>query len=143
MKSFYFFIKSILIVILDLVFLFLLWVFLNLQLVSFPEEITPIVLTAIGTILAFLSGHYLYDEYKKPFLELVEFDKLIFPNETHWRIKIRNSGRSGAENCCGDVELIGKLPNIIIKVEGRVCWARISNPESLTVNADDSQFLNN
>ena len=106
-------------------------------------DIRAIVTTALGTIFATLSADILFNQWKKPYLRITEFHKLISTNNRgeFWRAKVENEGRSGAENCCGDLVMIGVFPKHTLKIEGRVCWARIGNPEQLTVNSGDIQYL--
>lgn len=135
--------KTLVIAVVVMSVLGVLWVVLSHSYLNLPSVLPSIILTSIGTIAAFLSGHYLYGEFKNPYLKIVRFDKLIASaTMTYWRVKVQNTGKSGAENCCGDLELDGRLPNDELKIEGRVSWARLGNPEALTVNSGDTQFLN-
>ena len=144
MRLLSFLFKILIIAVVFMLLLVVIWIVLSHSYLDLPSELPPIILTSIGTIAAFLSGRYLFEEFKKPYLKIIRFDKLISSDrETFWRIKVENTGRSGAENCCGDIELTGRFSNNDeLRIEGRVSWARIGNPESLTVNSGDTQFLN-
>ena len=142
MKNSPFVLKILLLVLVDLLILNSVWIILNLPSLSIPISLPPIITTAIGTFAFTLSARILYGEWKKPYLKIVEFDKLKASDKTtYWRVKIQNEGKSGAENCCGNLELLGKFQNEDYKIEGRVSWARNQNPESLIVNSGDTQFL--
>ena len=98
-----------------------------------------------------------------PLYEEVRRDVIFNDNDKEKRfqryhsIKIKNNGRTSAENCIGSIflnvtdekEIISEpiyYKSIINKltsrgVSGAVCWARQGNPQSVTINSKDEELL--
>ena len=100
------------------------------------------VLTAIAAIIGFVGGRYIYDEIRKPQLEILRTDQLSVGVDRWWRIIVKNKGLTGAENCTGLIHLSGfdsgRRP---IEQRGGVCWSTLGNPSTITLNVEDEQSL--
>lgn len=94
----------------------------------FPEAFRGIV-TFLSGALSFAFGRYIYDEYRKPKLEIVRVDPLSSRFFKTWRVIVKNKGKTAAENCTGSIHLSGKDANgKDINLEGSVCWSTLGNP---------------
>jgi len=107
----------------------------------FPEAFKGIV-TVFGGIITYLFGRYLYEEYRKPKLEIVRVDPLSIPNVKFYRIVVKNTGKTAAENCTGGIHLFGTdIKGNNVDIKGSVCWSILGNPNIITINVEDEQSL--
>jgi hypothetical protein len=107
----------------------------------FPEAFRGIV-TFLSGALSFAFGRYIYDEYRKPKLEIVRVDPLSSKYFKTWRVIVKNTGKTAAENCTGSIHLSGKDANgNNVNLEGSVCWSTLDNPNIITLNVEDEQSL--
>jgi len=108
---------------------------------TFPEAFKGVV-TFLSGAFSFVLGRYIYDEYRKPKLEIVRVDPLSQPDFKSWRVIVKNTGKTAAENCTGSIHLLGKDANKNdIDLEGGVCWSTLGNPNIITLNVEDEQSL--
>ena len=108
---------------------------------AFPEAFKGVV-TVFGGIITYIIGRVLYERYRRPILEIVRVDPLTITNEKYWRVVVKNTGKTAAENCTGSVHLLGKDANgKDVDVKGGVCWSIIDNPNTITINVEDEQAL--
>lgn len=110
----------------------------------FPGAFSGVIQT-LGATIGFVCGRYIYDEYKKPRLEIIGIDELKLPEMPNikWgRVIVKNGGHTAAENCVGHINISGRYSNgEEIDIKGNVCWSIIRNPYSITINVDSEQTL--
>ncbi len=75
----------------------------------------------------------------------LKFEKVHPPPngyEKFWRIIIKNDGKTGAEECAGNILLTGKdTKGEDMNVSGGVCWATGGNPYKININVEEKQAL--
>ena len=107
----------------------------------FPGAFDGVIQT-LGAALGFVVGRYIYDDYKKPILEIEGIDELKGPQQKWVRIIVKNRGHTAAENCVGHINISGRFSNgEEIDIKGNVCWSIIGNPNSVIINVDSEHTL--
>jgi hypothetical protein len=130
----------------------------------------PTIGAIIGALLGAAFGGFLRDKlterYFQPVLDITGGDIFpVGPYVVYHRILIKNKGKRAAKNCIGKITLENAMKDDIFKetltavvsvgepqpiltkdsltnIKGMsVCWASIGNPESLTINRDDTQLI--
>jgi len=107
----------------------------------FPETFKGVA-TFLSGAFSFVLGRYIYDQYRKPQLKIVRFNELVTSKHRSWRVIVRNTGRTAAENSTGSVHLSGTDANgNNVNIKGSVCWSIIDSPSAITINVEDEQSL--
>ena len=107
----------------------------------FPKAFEEIV-AILGAIFTFIVGRFLYGKLQEPKLEIIGVSPLSHANEKYWRVIVRNSGRTAAENCTGSVRLFGTYANgNMVDIKWGVCWSPAGNPHIITINVEEEQSL--
>ena len=112
----------------------------------------------------------LTERHFKPFLKIVGENTLAAGHSLYYhRILVKNTGKRAAKNCLAKVtlnnitrddliehpptpvDLNNDEPSIVAEpilnkdtftnITETICWSRIGNPESITINRDDTQAL--
>ncbi|MEN3062217.1 MAG: hypothetical protein ABC595_03830 [Candidatus Methanosuratincola petrocarbonis] len=90
-----------------------------------------------------LLDHWLERKIWGPKLKFEEKEDLPIPGTAKfWRIIIKNDGKTGAEECAGNILLTGKdTKGEDMNVSGGVCWATGGNPYKININVEEKQAL--
>jgi hypothetical protein len=102
----------------------------------YDQNLINLITVLLGTAFGYFLYQWLKIRYWGPKLKFMRIDPLkvnhFVPFVTYWRIIIKNEGRTGAEECSGNILLQGKnVGGEDICVRGGVCWAA---PENLYEN---------
>jgi len=130
----------------------------------------PAIGAIVGALLGAAFGGFLRDKlaekHFKPVLNMVGEDNLPAGIGIYYhRILVKNTGKRAAKNCIGKVtlenitrdDLVENPPVYVYNAmeakpivnkhtftdirEMSICWSRLGNPESITINRDDTQML--
>ena len=127
---------------------------------SWIAVIGAIVAAFIGATVGGFLQHKWVEKYRRPVLNIVGEDFVPVGGYRYHRIRVKNTGKSAAKNCIGKITLENVTRDDVAQSspdksaraimnrdifsdirEMSICWSRIGNPESITINRDDTQTL--